>query len=69
MLYRFASFFTRTPPRLLLFLPLFLILTFRANFEKKFCFVGTCCTKLLFSKYSIQSNRESLIVEKMALHP
>lgn len=72
MLYRFASLFAPTPgtsPRLLFFHPLFLILTFRANFEKKFYFVGTCCTKLLFSKHSIQSNRESSIVEKMALHP
>lgn len=55
MLYRFASFVCPQP----IFV---LILTFRANFEKKFCFIGTFCTKFFFFP-NIQSNRECLTVK------
>lgn len=76
MLYRFASFSPLIPlARVLLFFFSFvLILTFRANFENKFCFVGTFCTKFVFSEisYPIESNKfekKKLFAEKVALHP
>lgn len=61
MLYRFASFFPLIPLArvLLFFFSFILILTFRANFENKFCFVGTFCTKFVFSEisYPIESKK------------
>lgn len=40
-----------------------LILTLRANFEKKFCFVGTFCTKFIHISFSYNSNIQTKTVK------